>query len=53
MTFGNAFWVLMFIWLFFSSWRDWPNHEMVGRNLFLFVLFGLLGWQSFGAPLHH
>jgi hypothetical protein len=24
-----------------------------GANvLLLFVLFGLLGWQSFGAPLH-
>lgn len=41
MTLGLAFWVLML-----SVWWNWPNHYMVGGNLLL------LGWHSFGAPIH-
>lgn len=53
MTLGLAFWILMLIWLVFGLWTDWPNvNAWAQRNLFLFVLFLLLGWHSFGAPIH-
>jgi hypothetical protein len=52
MTLGLAYWVLMLVWLVFFMLNHigmvtglWVN------TLFLFVLFALLGWQVFGAPL--
>ena len=52
MTFGLAFWIIMLIWLVFGIWYAWPNHMLVGGNLMLFILMGLLGWKVFGPPLH-
>lgn len=56
MTFGNAFWVLMFLWLIFGiAWnRGWVDgtYGPWGNWLLLFILFVLLGWKVFGAPLH-
>lgn len=54
MTFALAFWILMTIWLFFGvwQWRDPHPYGPIGNSLFLFVLFLLLGWKVFGAPLH-
>jgi len=56
MTLGLAFWILMLIWLVFGLvWHFGyaPASWAVGVNsLLLFVLFVLLGWQVFGAPLH-
>jgi hypothetical protein len=55
MTLGLAYWVLMLIWLVFGLLT---HFGMVGAAwggvniLLLFVLFLLLGWQVFGAPLH-
>ncbi len=52
MSMGLAFWIIMLVWLVFGIWYSWPNHAMVGGNLIIFVLFGLLGWHAFGAPIH-
>ena len=53
MTLGLAFYILMLLWLAFGIWRDWPgNAYVVGGNLMLFLLFLLLGWKVFGAPIH-
>lgn len=56
MTLGLAFWVLMLIWAVFGVL---VHFGLVGgayaigtSTVLLFVLFGLLGWQVFGAPLH-
>ncbi len=55
MTLGLAFWVIMLVWLVFGAL---VHFGFVGgiyagaSTLLLFVLFGLLGWQVFGAPLH-
>ena len=57
MTFGLVFWILMLLWLVFefwgfysppadARWRGW------GSSFFLFILFLLLGWKVFGAPIH-
>lgn len=54
MTLGLAFWIIMLIWLLWT----WPGNPWVGTygplggNLLLFVLFLLLGWHAFGAPIH-
>jgi len=55
MTLGLAFYILMLIWLVFGvvvhSGYLGPSYAW-GGNLLLFILFGLLGWQVFGPPLH-
>ena len=52
MTFGLAFWVLMLIWAVFVGWRGWLDRVTLGGNILIFILFLLLGWKIFGAPLH-
>lgn len=56
MTIGLIFWILMLIWLVFSAWSYWPNNPAGasyawGNTVLLFVLFLLLGWGVFGAPV--
>lgn len=56
MTLGLAFWIIMLVWLVFGlafhfGYLGGP-YGFVGSTLLLFILFGLLGWQVFGAPLH-
>jgi hypothetical protein len=55
MTFGLAFWILMLLWLVFSlAWNFGyvGSHGPLGSNVLLFILFLLLGWKVFGAPIH-
>jgi hypothetical protein len=55
MTLGLAFWIIMLIWFVFGLL---VHYGAVGGlyapagTLLLFVLFALLGWKVFGAPLH-
>jgi hypothetical protein len=42
----------MLIWLVFSLWSTPFNVKSAGGNVLLFVLFVLLGWKVFGAPIH-
>jgi hypothetical protein len=55
MTRGLAFWVLMIIWLVFGIvWHFGlitGGYGPLGGVLLLFILFALLGWQVFGAPI--
>ena len=55
MTFGLVFWILMLLWLIYGFWGYWapgnPNWQW-GNALLLFILFLLLGWKVFGAPVH-
>jgi hypothetical protein len=54
MTLGLAFWIIMLIWLVFGGLVHFGvvGVAWVGAStLLLFVLFVLLGWQVFGAPL--
>lgn len=55
MSFTLIFWVLMLFWVLYGLWGWWapgnPNW-MHGNSLFLFILFLLLGWRVFGAPVH-
>ena len=55
MSLGLAFWVLMLIWAVFSlavfGGYVGGTYAVGGGAVLHFVLFGLLGWQEFGAPL--
>jgi hypothetical protein len=56
MTLGLAFWVLMIVWFVFGLLTHFgmvAGAWALGTStILLFVLFVLLGWQVFGAPLH-
>ena len=56
MPLGLMFWIIMFLWLILGFWLYWPGrptqpYGAVGNTLMLFILFLLLGWRVFGAPL--
>jgi hypothetical protein len=55
MTLGLAFWIIMLIWFI---WGIAMHFGYVGGAIgatanvvLLFILFLILGWQVFGAPL--
>ena len=56
MTLGLAYWVLMLVWLVFGFLLHFgyvAGAYGAGVNeLLLFILFLLLGWQTFGPPIH-
>lgn len=55
MTLGLVFWILMLIWLVFGiavySGKLVGPYSVWGNTLLLFILFLLLGWAAFGAPI--
>lgn len=54
MTLGLMFWILMLLWLVFSLWWHWPlgvNNPAWPRDVFLFILFLVVGWAVFGPPV--
>lgn len=57
MTLGLCFWVLMLLWLVFGLWSNWPATgsaiRPLGGTMLLFILLVLLGWHSFGPPIHN
>jgi hypothetical protein len=57
MSIELCFWILMLLWLLFSVAWNWPGSSIgpygpLGNSLLIFILFLLLGWKVFGAPLH-
>lgn len=55
MSIGLAFWILMLIWLVFGlawHWGALGPYGPIGGTLLLFILLLLLGWKTFGPPLH-
>lgn len=52
MSLALLYWILMLIWFVFGLWANWPNHVLVGGNVMLFILMLLLGWKTFGPPIH-
>ena len=56
MTLGLAFWIIMLLWFIFGAYAAWSTPHAIlplGHNVLVFLLFLLLGWQVFGAPLKH
>lgn len=53
MSLGLAFWILMLLWLCGVFYIRWPQGPTAyGLDLLAFILFALLGWHAFGAPIH-
>jgi hypothetical protein len=55
MNLGLAFWIIMLIWLVFGGLLHFGMLTAAwagASTLLLFVLFLIVGWQVFGAPLH-
>lgn len=55
MPIGLCFWIIMLVWFVFGLLIHFGvvGGVYAGANvLLLFVLFLLLGWQTFGTPLH-
>lgn len=52
MSIALLFWILMLFWLLFGLWNSWPLNAAHGGTLLLFILLLLLGWKTFGSPLH-
>lgn len=56
MSLGLIFWIIMLLWLVFAlAWQNgwagpapWAPHV---NSLMLFLLFLMLGWHAFGAPI--
>lgn len=56
MSLQLLFWTLMLFWLVFGAWSSYVPGQpypvrVWGGNLLLFLLFLILGWQTFGAPV--
>jgi hypothetical protein len=59
MTMGILYWILMLLWLLSGLWLYWPAQPAQPRppylapanTLLLFILFLLLGWKVFSAPI--
>ncbi len=57
MTLGLVYWILMLLWAVFGVFPLFPREAgkawyPFGGHLLLFILLVLLGWHSFGAPIH-
>lgn len=57
MSFTLIFWVIMLLWFLFalawnSGWGAIGAHGPFYNSALLFILFLLLGWRVFGAPVH-
>lgn len=52
MSIGLVFWIIMIVWAVFGFVINRPAWPALGGSLLEFVLFLLLGWAAFGAPIH-
>lgn len=53
MSFALCYWILMLIWFVFGLWSQWPAQpKQVGGTVLMFILLVLLGWKTFGPPIH-
>lgn len=56
MTLALIFWIIMLVWLVFSLWLHWSPtgggpYPVWANSFLLFILFLILGWGVFGAPI--
>lgn len=56
MSLSLIYWITMLIWAIFGVVLSWPANSQgwrsIGGNVLLFLLFLILGWKEFGAPVH-
>jgi hypothetical protein len=53
MAIGFVYWLLMLLWFVLGGLpllktRKWPG----GLDVLAFLLFAIIGWVLFGAPVH-
>ncbi len=51
MSLAIAFWIVMLLWLVANGVAFYRSNVFPGESLIPFLLFLLLGWQVFGAPI--
>jgi hypothetical protein len=53
MSKGFVFWLIMLLLILATGYAAWPLNNMrpFAPSLIEFILFGLLGWHCFGAPI--
>lgn len=54
MTLQLLYWILLLLWLVFGLWSNPPsagNWRPAGGSVLLFLLFLIIGWAVFGAPV--
>lgn len=51
MSIGLVFWIVMLVWLVWGVWQNRANLMAGGSLAIEFILFLLVGWQVFGAPI--
>jgi hypothetical protein len=53
MSLGLIFWILMLVWFVFGVYQHRANFNgfAAGGSLLTFILFLILGWAAFGAPI--
>lgn len=56
MSIGFIFWLMMLLWFIFALAGRWAPQSMpwspIVNDVFLFILFFLLGWKAFGFVVH-
>ena len=56
MSFALVYWILMLLWFVFGMWSNYPfsgaNARPAGSTALLFLLLLILGWATFGTPVH-
>jgi hypothetical protein len=50
-TLAILFWVLYIVSLVFGVWENRAAIVAWGHGFLFFVLIGILGWATFGAPV--
>lgn len=52
MSMALCFWVVMLVWFVFGlAMPSWKAKDVNAASALTFVLFLLLGWSVFGAPI--
>jgi hypothetical protein len=56
MSASLLFWLLMLLWLVAFVFGNWPfkqdSIKTSAGNIVMFVLLLILGWRTFGPPIH-
>lgn len=56
MSFALLYWILMIFFLVLNVWatdfKTVPGFKAGAPGLLLFILLVLLGWSTYGAPVH-
>ncbi len=52
MSVALLYWLIVLFWVLASLWGNWPLTRAHAPNVILLILFLIIGWLLFGAPVH-